>query len=212
MKLPFRIERKNALPFLGFALREAGRFVWDRARGAPPRAAQALAYARANARPGDPDSVLAALDHFGREQAFLMNVGDRKGEILDAELRQARPARVLEIGAFCGYSAVRIARLLREWDGTLRSIEASREKLLEVGAKRLAVLQAHLERRGFLLDAWSVADAYLTTVLNWHASAGVDLARWPAVETYFERMCARPATAKAMAEERALYAEELRRR
>lgn len=126
MRLPFRVQRGNALPLLGFALQEAGRFLWDRLRGAPPRAAQALAFARANARPGDPESVLTALDRFGREQSFLMNVGDRKGEILDAELRRARPARVLEIGAFCGYSAVRIARLLREWDGSLRSIEASR--------------------------------------------------------------------------------------
>lgn len=89
--------------------------------------------------------------------------------------------------------------------------EATREKTLQAGAKRLAVLQAHLERREFLLDAWSVADAYLATVLNWHVITGVDLARWPVVKAYFERMCARPATAKAMAEERALYAEELRR-
>jgi catechol O-methyltransferase len=71
--------------------------------------------------------VLAALDHFGRERSFLMNVGDRKGEILDAELLRVRPARVLEIGAFCGYSAVRMARLLRGWDGRLVSVEASRD-------------------------------------------------------------------------------------
>jgi catechol O-methyltransferase len=68
--------------------------------------------------------VLAALDRFGREQLFLMNVGDRKGLILDAEVRRARPARALEIGAFCGYSAVRTARLLREWGGQLVSVEA----------------------------------------------------------------------------------------
>lgn len=90
--------------------------------------------------------------------------------------------------------------------------EAAREKTLTAGAKRLALLQAHLAQREFLLDAWSVADAYLTTVLNWHLATGIDLARWPAVQGYFERMCARPATARAMAEERALYAEELRRR
>jgi glutathione S-transferase len=89
--------------------------------------------------------------------------------------------------------------------------EAAREKTLVAGAKRLALLQAHLAQRTFLLDAWSVADAYLTTVLNWHVATGIDLARWPAVQGYFERMCVRPATAKAMAEERALHAEELRR-
>jgi glutathione S-transferase len=89
--------------------------------------------------------------------------------------------------------------------------EAAREKTLATGAKRLAVLQAHLDRQEFLLDAWSVADAYLTAVLNWHAATGVDLSRWPAVTAYFERMCARPASAKALTVERALHAEELRR-
>jgi glutathione S-transferase len=89
--------------------------------------------------------------------------------------------------------------------------EAAREKTLTAGAKRLAVLQAHLDQREFLLEAWSVADAYLTTVLNWHVVTDVDLARWPAVKNYFERMCARPATARAMSEESVLHAEELRR-
>jgi catechol O-methyltransferase len=105
---------------------------------------QALAYARANAEPGNPEAILTALDHFGREQAFLMNVGDRKGEILDAEVRRVRPMRALEIGAFCGYSAVRIARLLREWDGRLWSIEASR-KNAEVA--RAVVALAGLDER-----------------------------------------------------------------
>lgn len=126
MRLPVRLDRSNALPFLAFGLREVGRFAWDRLRGAPPRVERALAHARAHARPGDPESVLATLDEFGRKHAFLMNVGDRKGEILDAELRRARPARALEIGAFCGYSAVRIARLLRDWGGRLVSVEADR--------------------------------------------------------------------------------------
>jgi glutathione S-transferase len=89
--------------------------------------------------------------------------------------------------------------------------EASRDRTLLAGAKRLAVLQAHLEGREFLLDGWSVADAYLTTVLNWHLSADIDLSGWPVVNAYFARMCARPAIAKAMSEERALYAEALRR-
>jgi catechol O-methyltransferase len=125
MRMPFRVNSGNLLPLLRFAGGEAWRFASDRLRRAPPRVLQALAFARANARAGDPDSVLAALDRFGRERSFLMNVGDRKGEILDAEVRAARPARALEIGAFCGYSAVRIARLLREWNGRLVSLEAS---------------------------------------------------------------------------------------
>ena len=140
MALPIRVDAKNALPLARLALEEAWRFLWDRLRGAPPPVEQALAFARAHARPGDPESVLAALDRFGRERSFLMNVGDRKGEILDAEVRGKRPARALEIGAFCGYSAVRIARLLREWGGRLISLEAS--------AENAAVSRAMLELAG----------------------------------------------------------------
>ena len=148
MALPFRIDARNALPLLRFALAEACRFLWDRLRFAPPRVEQALAFARAHARAGDPESVLAALDRFGRERSFLMNVGDRKGEILDAEVRSKRPARALEIGAFCGYSAVRIARLLREWDGRLVSIEASAENARVAGAMvELAGLSDFVEFR-----------------------------------------------------------------
>ena len=99
---------------------------------------EALAAARKHATPGDPDSVLAALDDFGRNTAFLMNVGDRKGEILDEELRKARPNLALEIGAYCGYSAVRIARLLREWRGRLVSIEVSAE-CVEVARQMVAL-------------------------------------------------------------------------
>lgn len=86
-----------------------------------------------------------------------------------------------------------------------------RARLMETGARRLALLDAHFAMQPTLLDGWSVADAYLTAVLNWHAYTGVELARWPALQAYFERMCARPATARALADERALYAEELRR-
>jgi catechol O-methyltransferase len=144
MRSPFRIERGRILGLLGFGLGEARRFLWDRLRRAPPRVEQALAYARANAEPGNPESILTALDRFGREQAFLMNVGDHKGVILDDEVRRVRPMRALEIGAFCGYSAVRIARLLREWDGRLWSIEASR-KNAEVA--RAVVAHAGLDDR-----------------------------------------------------------------
>ena len=125
MRVPFRVNASNVVPLLRLGLGELFSFARDRLRGAPPRVEQALAYVRAHARAGDPESVLTALDRFGRERSFLMNVGDRKGEILDAEVRRKRPACALEIGAFCGYSAVRIARLLREWDGRLVSLEAN---------------------------------------------------------------------------------------
>lgn len=79
--------------------------------------------------------------------------------------------------------------------------------------KRFAHLDRHLTGREFLLDRFTVADAYLATVLGWTRPVGIDLGKWPAVKDYFSRMRARPSVAKAVAEEYALYeAQEERRR
>lgn len=86
--------------------------------------------------------------------------------------------------------------------------DTTKGKTLETGAKRLAYLSQHLERHEHLLEAYSVADAYLTTVLNWNIATPVDLKAWPAIADYFNRVSSRPATARAMREEFALYAEE----
>jgi glutathione S-transferase len=83
----------------------------------------------------------------------------------------------------------------------------SREKL----ALRMAVLEKHLAGREYLLEAFSVADAYLTTILNWTAATAVKLDEWPAVQEYHRRMLKRPSVARAFGEELALYQAELAR-
>jgi glutathione S-transferase len=70
---------------------------------------------------------------------------------------------------------------------------------------RFDVLHARFAQHDYLLDTFSVADAYLTVVLNWTRYVDIDLARWPAVQAYYERITARPAVADAMREEMALY-------
>ncbi|MCV7193844.1 O-methyltransferase [Mycolicibacterium brumae] len=74
------------------------------------REAAAVEYVLANAGPGDVDDVLATIDRFAYQESFLINVGDEKGLLLDAAVRRADPKLVLELGAYCGYSALRIAR------------------------------------------------------------------------------------------------------
>jgi glutathione S-transferase len=83
----------------------------------------------------------------------------------------------------------------------------AREKL----GLRMAVLEKHLSGREFLLDAFSVADAYLATILNWTAATAVNLAQWPTVQEYHQRMLKRPSVARAFGEELALYQAELAR-
>ncbi|MFM0346675.1 MULTISPECIES: glutathione binding-like protein [unclassified Paraburkholderia] len=77
---------------------------------------------------------------------------------------------------------------------------------------RLGVLEAHLRGREFLMEHFTVGDAYLVTVLNWAQHSGVDLAEWPSVDAYYKRTAHRPQVAKALAEEVALYLEEQARR
>ncbi|HUL98649.1 MAG TPA: O-methyltransferase [Mycobacterium sp.] len=74
------------------------------------REAAAAEYVEGYARRGDVDDVLAAIDRFAYEKSLLINVGDEKGALLDAAVRRADPRRALELGTYCGYSALRIAR------------------------------------------------------------------------------------------------------
>ncbi|KAM5263699.1 catechol O-methyltransferase [Ctenodactylus gundi] len=71
-----------------------------------------LHHVQQHAKPGDPQSVLKAIDTYCSEKEWAMNLGDKKGEIMDTVIQEYSPSLVLELGAYCGYSAVRIGRLL----------------------------------------------------------------------------------------------------
>ena len=84
--------------------------------------------------------------------------------------------------------------------------------ILGKGLSRLDYLEKYLTGREFLLDHFSVADAYLVTVINWTmATPPIELSKWPVVKTYYERLRARPSIARAIAEEFELYKAELAR-
>ena len=70
---------------------------------------------------------------------------------------------------------------------------------------RLALLEAHLDGREFVAaDHFTIADAYLTTVLSWTKPLAIDISGYPVLTAYLGRMHARPAVAKAFADETAL--------
>lgn len=89
--------------------------------------------------------------------------------------------------------------------------DGTRTHTLERYQSRLAYLNDHLRDREYLLDRFSVADAYLYAVLNWTVPTRVDLTAWPAIKSYHERLQARPSIARAFREEYALYQAELAR-
>jgi glutathione S-transferase len=72
-------------------------------------------------------------------------------------------------------------------------------------APRLAYLNDHLTGRDWLLDDFSVADAYLCAVLNWNQAVKLDFSPYPALRAYQARLMTRPAVQKAVQEEFALF-------
>lgn len=79
-------------------------------------------------------------------------------------------------------------------------------------ARRLDYLAQQLQERPYLLgDSYSVADAYLYTILSWSKWVKVDLSRWPVLAAYGERIAARPAVAATLAAEKAAREQTAKR-
>lgn len=80
------------------------------------------------------------------------------------------------------------------------------------GKSRLDYLNDYLNGRDYVLDQFSVADAYLSTVLNWsQATPMIDFDAYPAIKAYLARMRTRPSIARALTEETAFYRAALAR-
>lgn len=61
-------------------------------------------YVLKKSQPGNVQNVIDTIDRFGWTKQWLMNIGDRKGQILDDAIRTRKPKTVLELGTiifFC---------------------------------------------------------------------------------------------------------------
>jgi glutathione S-transferase len=75
-------------------------------------------------------------------------------------------------------------------------------KLRDKLAGRFDWIVKQLGDRPYLMGrTFSVADAYLFTVLNWSKWTGIDMSRWPVLQEYVARIAARPEVQAAMKEE-----------
>ena len=85
--------------------------------------------------------------------------------------------------------------------------EAYKTIVLHTLATRFDYVSEALASRPFIAgDRFTIADAYLFTILNWHHFLKVDLSRWPTLTQYLERIAARPAVRTALGEEHLLKA------
>jgi len=154
-----------------FLLRLKVQSAMDRQFNRDKREDSVLNYVRKQAESGNAAAVLSAMDEFARKERWLMNIGPEKGKILTDALAEAEAKKVLELGAYCGYSAVLIGQYLQGRGGRLISIEknaryarvarqmVAHAGLSEVVEVRNGILATEIERlRGpfdvVLLDHW----------------------------------------------------------
>lgn len=66
-------------------------------------------------------------------------------------------------------------------------------------AQRFGEMAPALEKHDYLTGSqFSVADAYLFTVLGWSKYFQIDLNQWPSIARFVDRVAARPAVAEAL--------------
>jgi glutathione S-transferase len=73
-----------------------------------------------------------------------------------------------------------------------------REAKLQRLGKRLDYLERVLGGSQYLMGEFSIADAYLFTVLNWTGRLQVDISKWPNVQAFKTRIAERNTVKKAM--------------
>ncbi len=65
--------------------------------------------------------------------------------------------------------------------------------------KRFDWLDKQLAGKDYLMgDKFTVTNAYLFTVLRWSSRIDIDLAKWPNLKAYVDRVAARPKVQEAL--------------
>jgi glutathione S-transferase len=90
------------------------------------------------------------------------------------------------------YSALFNPKISADWKAaTLQNLD-----------KKFAWLSGYLGNKSYLLgNGFTVADAYLFTILRWSAHVGVDLAPWPVLTAYQSRIAQRPKVEQTLRDE-----------
>ena len=80
--------------------------------------------------------------------------------------------------------------------------EETKQLARDTLSKRIALVDQTLQQTPYLMgDQFTVADAYLFTVLRWAQVVKLDLAPWPGVTRFLEQTAARPQVQAALVAE-----------
>jgi len=156
----------------------------------------------ANYRDINPNGYVPALDIgantvFSEGVAILQYIADSHPEkAFSSALGSVARARVQQ---YLNFAA---AELHKSWSPLFSAVSSEDEKAAAARkvASKFDYLEAELsDGRDFLVEnQFSVADAYTFVLANWANVKEIDLAAWPNLARFVERVMARPATQAAL--------------
>lgn len=127
-----------------------------------------------------------------------------------AGLAPSDPWEFGQLQAFNSYlcSTVHVAHAHRHrgyrWADEQSSFEDMRRKVPQTMAECFQLIEDAMLRGPYVLgERFTVGDGYLFTIADWLELDGIDPARFPKVHAHRERVRARPAVAKVLAQEAA---------
>lgn len=158
------------------------------------REARVVEHVLARARPGDIQDAVRVIDDFGWHKSLLINVGDKKGPILDTALRAAKPKLILELGAYVGYSALRMAGCLTDGERVCSvefsqaNAELARRIIKHAGADgRVSIVVGTLGDGGRTLDRLASEHGFTRGALDFVFLDHAKEAYLPDLERILER-------------------------
>ncbi|HEX2011216.1 MAG TPA: glutathione transferase GstA [Roseateles sp.] len=133
--------------------------------------------------------------------ALLQYVADL--DPAQALIGTAGSARRLQVLEWLGFVATELHKAFSPWLWHKETADSTRQSVKDKLVQRFAELDRLLGTQDHLAGAYSVADAYAYTIVNWCKFLGLSLQPYPRLQAYLARIEARPAVRAA------LQAEEL---
>jgi glutathione S-transferase len=179
------------------ALREAGlQFELVKVDRRSRKASDGLDFNEVNPKGYVPTLTLDNGEVLTENVAVLQYIADR-----NPSAKLAPPAGTLERYRLVEWLALINSEIHKSFSPLFRD-DAS-EEVKQYARKNLSVRLGYLDRalgnKTFLMgEQFTVADAYLFTVLSWAGFVKLDIGQWPQLKRYVERIGARPHVVEAL--------------
>jgi glutathione S-transferase len=140
-----------------------------------------------------PTLVLDDGQALAESNAILWYFGDGTPFVPDERLARAQVLQWLFFEQYDHEPAIAVARFLRTYSGRPELFEERRDELLQRGERALGSMERHLDGRSWLVgDTFTIADIALYAYTHAADEGGFDLAGFPAIRAWLERVAAQP--------------------